>query len=160
MPDTQIPFFFFFSFSPIPFIIFALLVLLPPIDGRNSDPGSHCRLFFPLPTWYGPCLGIFVARIIQHFLPSPPTRVELCPYRRYHGLLTDNLVGLGFVWSVSYIKPIPTHEKRFAVAKKVAQMPLLTWWIYRGLGWPWIGEFVGFIIIFTSVYVFEPNRVW
>ena len=38
-----------FSFSlSVPFIIFALLVLLPP--GRNSDPGSHSRLFSPLST--------------------------------------------------------------------------------------------------------------
>ena len=35
-------------FFPIPFIIFALLFSLPP--SRNSDPGSHSRLFSPLPT--------------------------------------------------------------------------------------------------------------
>ena len=28
-----------------------------------------------------------------------------------------NLVGLGVLWSVSYIKLIPTHEKLFAVGK-------------------------------------------
>ena len=43
--------FFIFIFS-IPFIIFALLYSLPP--RRNSDPGSHSRLFSP-PTHYG-CL--------------------------------------------------------------------------------------------------------
>ena len=32
---------------PIPLIILALLSSLPP--GRNSDPGSHTRLFSPLP---------------------------------------------------------------------------------------------------------------
>ena len=36
---------FFFA---IPFIIFALLFSLPP--SRISDPGSHSRLFSPLPT--------------------------------------------------------------------------------------------------------------
>ena len=38
------------SFFSIPFIIFDLLFSLPPINSRNSDPGSHRRLFFPLPT--------------------------------------------------------------------------------------------------------------
>ena len=33
-----------FSF-PIPFIVLTLLLSLPP--GRNSDPGSHSRLFSP-----------------------------------------------------------------------------------------------------------------
>ena len=32
--------------------------------------------------------------------------------------------------------------------EKVAQMPLLTL-IFLGLGWPWVGEFDGFILIFT-----------
>ena len=36
---------FYFS---TPFIIFTGLVLVPP--SRNSDPGSHSRLFSPLPT--------------------------------------------------------------------------------------------------------------
>ena len=43
---------FFFS---IPFI-FALSFSLPPC--RNSDPGSHSRLFSP-PTHYGSCLAFF-----------------------------------------------------------------------------------------------------
>ena len=29
----------------------------------------------------------------------------------------ENLVALGFLQSVSYIKPVPTHEKIFAVGK-------------------------------------------
>ena len=37
-------------FPPIPFIIFALLFSLP--SSRNSDPGSHGRLFSP-PPHYG-----------------------------------------------------------------------------------------------------------
>ena len=40
--------FFFFFFFPMPFIMFALLFSLPP--SRSSDPGSHSRLFPPLPT--------------------------------------------------------------------------------------------------------------
>ena len=47
---------------------------LPP--SRNSDPGSHSRLFSP-PTHYGSYLASFFARRFQLFLPSS-TRVELC----------------------------------------------------------------------------------
>ena len=55
-------------------MIFALLFSLPP--SRNSDPGSHSRLFSP-PTHYGSCLACFIARRFQLFLTSS-TRVELC----------------------------------------------------------------------------------
>ena len=52
---------FFFVFFPIPFFIFALLFSLPP--SRNSDPGSHSRLFSPLTTtvtaYYGTCLAFY-----------------------------------------------------------------------------------------------------
>ena len=44
-------------FFPIPFTIFALLFSLPP--GRNSDLGSHSRLFSP-PTHYGSCLTMYI----------------------------------------------------------------------------------------------------
>ena len=47
--------FYFFPFFSIPFIIFALLFSLPP--SRNSDQGSHSRLF-PPPPYYGSCLAI------------------------------------------------------------------------------------------------------
>ena len=49
-------------------------------------------------------------------------------------------------------KTIPTHEKLFAVGKKVAQRPLFNLIFFLGWGWPWVGEFVGFIIIFTPEY--------
>ena len=42
--------FFLFYFICIPFIVFAPLFSLPSINSRNSDPGSHSRLFSPLPT--------------------------------------------------------------------------------------------------------------
>ena len=60
-------------------------------------------------------------------------------------MFAENSVGLGFLYSVSYIKPIPTHEKVLAVGKSgpVATFNL----IFLGLGWPWVGEFVGLIII-------------
>ena len=46
----------FFLLFAIPFVIFALLFSLPP--SRNSDPGSHSRLF-PLTHHYGSCLVYF-----------------------------------------------------------------------------------------------------
>ena len=41
-------------------------------------------------------------------------------------VFAENLVGLGFLQSVSYIKSISTHEKIFAVGKSDPKMPLLT----------------------------------
>ena len=66
--------FYFFPFFSIPFMIFALLFALPP--SRNSDPGSHSRLFSP-PTHYGSRLAFFFREKIFALLPSS-TRVELC----------------------------------------------------------------------------------
>ena len=62
-------------------------------------------------------------------------------------MFTDNLVGVGFLYSVSYIKPILTHEKLFAVGKNGPNATFNL--IFIGLDWPWVGEFDGFIIIFT-----------
>ena len=61
-------------------------------------------------------------------------------------MLAENLVGLGFLWSVSYIKSIPTHEKIFAVGKSGPNATFNL--IFLGLGWPRVGEFDGFFIIF------------
>ena len=47
---------------------------------------------------------------------------------------------------MSYIKPIPVHEKIYAVGKSGPTTTLNLFFL--GLGWPWVGEFVGFIIIF------------
>ena len=58
--------FFFFLFFPMPFIIFALLFSLPP--SRNSDPGSHSRLFSP-PTHYGSCLAFLSWEDFSSFFP-------------------------------------------------------------------------------------------
>ena len=59
-------------------------------------------------------------------------------------MFAENLVGLGLLLSVSYIKSIPTHEKVFAVGKSGPNATFDL--ICLGLGWPWVGEFVGFII--------------
>ena len=46
-----------------------------------------------------------------------------------------NLIGLGFLQSVSYTKSIPTHEKFAAVGKKSG--PNATFDLFfLGLGWP------------------------
>ena len=63
------------------------------------------------------------------------------------------MVGLGFLQSVSHIKPILTHEKLFAVGKSGPNATLSL--IFLGLGWPWVGEFDCFLILFTR-YTF-PN---
>ena len=65
----------------------------------------------------------------------------------FSSVFAENLVGLGFLYSVSYIKPIPTQEKIFAAGKSGPNVTFNR--IFIGLGWPWVGEFVGFIIIFT-----------
>ena len=55
-----------------------------------------------------------------------------------------------FSWSVSYIKSIPTHEILFAEGGgkggPSATFNLFFSWV--GLGWPWVGEFVGFVVMF------------
>ena len=71
---TRFLFFSFFLFS-IPFIIFALLFSLRP--SRNSNPGSHSRLFSPpahYPLRFVPCI------FFREKIPALPssTRVELC----------------------------------------------------------------------------------
>ena len=53
-------------------------------------------------------------------------------------VFAENVVGLGFLQPVSYIKPISTHEKVFAVGKKWPKLPLLPifflGWVGLGLG--------------------------
>ena len=63
------------------------------------------------------------------------------------GMFADNLVSLGFL-SVCYIKSIPTHEKKKKMLweKMVAQMPLLTYFLF-GLSLSWVGGFVCFVIL-------------
>ena len=60
------------------------------------------------------------------------------------------------------MKPI-THEKLISVGKSGPNAIFNP--IFIGLGWPWVGEFVGFIIILTHfvtqhnlVYRKHPNR--
>ena len=62
------------------------------------------------------------------------------------------MVRLDFLQSVSDVKLIPTHERIFAVQKSGPNAIFNL--LFLGLGWPWVGEFVGFIII----VVFFPTQ--
>ena len=68
--SREVPQVCFFFFKFIPFIIFALLFSLP--SSRNSDPGSHSRLF-STPTHYGSFLAFFFREKI-----STPSLVDSC----------------------------------------------------------------------------------
>ena len=57
------------------------------------------------------------------------------------GCLPRILVGMGLLLSVSYIKPIPTHEKSFAAGKSGPNATFDL--ICLGLGWPWVGLGLG-----------------
>ena len=70
----------------------------------------------------------------------------MLPARGVIRVFAEILVGLGFSESVSYIKSIPTHKKKIAVGKSGPNAKFNL--IFLGLGWPWVGEFVGFIVIF------------
>ena len=60
----------------------------------------------------------------------------------------EHLIGLGFLYSVSYTKINPNPRKIICCGKKIG--PNATFdLIFLGLGWPWVGEFVGFIVIST-----------
>ena len=86
-------------------------------------------------------------------------------YPRNRGF-AENLVGSGFLWSVSYTKTIPVvltaDVFQFFTKKQSQPTKNYVLWvksgpnatftqIFLGLSWPWVGEFVGFIIIFTCL---------
>ena len=57
---------------------------------------------------------------------------------------------LGWVSSLFPIYVInPNHQKSFAVGKSGPNAKFNL--IFLGLGWPWVGEFVGFIVILLSL---------
>ena len=67
-------------------------------------------------------------------------------------MFAENFVGLGWVGFLVvcslYIKSIPTHGKLYAVGKKWPKCYFHNLF-FLGLLWPWVGQFVGFIIILT-----------
>ena len=100
------------SFFSTPFIIFALLFSLRP--SRNSEPGSHSRLFSP--THYcSSCLAFFIARRLQLFLASStPRRIVPTHARRSQQLIlfifrkkhVQNITTAGFELHMSRINTI------------------------------------------------------
>ena len=69
-------------------------------------------------------------------------------------MFKGNLIGLGFLQSVPYIKPIPTQQKIIlCCGENVAQTPLLTW---SFLGWVGLGLALGWGVrrFHNNVYVF------
>ena len=65
----------------------------------------------------------------------------------------ENLVGLGFLVVCFLYKTNPKPTKKKLRCEKVGQNATFNL-IFLGLGWPWAGEFVGFIIIFICF----PNQ--
>ena len=59
----------FVSFFSIPFTLCALFLSLPPINSRNSDPGSHGRLSSPAPSTVR-AFDISIARRLHSALAS------------------------------------------------------------------------------------------
>ena len=53
-------------------------------------------------------------------------------------MFVENLIGLGFLESVSYKKQIPTHEKLFAVGKRGPNATAVTLF-FLALGWVGLG---------------------
>ena len=60
---------------------------------------------------------------------------------------------VGFRVACFLYKINPNPRKIFAVGKSGPNATLKLFFL--GLGWPWVGEFVGFVIMFTSKYVFS-----
>ena len=76
-----------------------------------------------------------------------PTQYNLVN-RKHHTInrvFAENLVRIGFLRSVSYIQPFPNHEKLLALGKNGPNATFNLFFL--GLGSPWVGGFVGFIII-------------
>ena len=67
---------------------------------------------------------------------------------------------VGFVVVCLLYKIKPNPRKNICCGKKWPKFHLLTYiFSFLGLGWAWVGEFVGFPIIFMF-YVFQPNIIW
>ena len=73
-------------------------------------------------------------------------------------VLAENLVGLVFLCSVSLYKTNPTPRKIVCCGKKVARNAPFNLY-FLGLGWPWVGEFIGFIIISSMCMPTQHNSV-
>ena len=78
------------------------------------------------------------------------------PFLLFIRVFAENLIGLGFLQSVSYIAPIPTHEKMFAVGKRGPNATFNLFFlgvIGLVLGW-------GVRRFHNNTYMFsQPNRI-
>ena len=71
-----------------------------------------------------------------------------CINHRIDRVIAENLDWVEFLVVVFLYKTNPNPQKKnYLLWEKVAQMPLFNL-IFLGLGWPWVGEFVGFITTF------------
>ena len=74
----------------------------------------------------------------EQSLPKRPIVMAIecgCPTFWLWTVFAENLVGLGFLQYVSYIKSIPTHKKIFSVRRSGSNATYNL--IFVGLGWPW-----------------------
>ena len=73
-------------------------------------------------------------------------------------MFAENLVGLGVLQSVSYIKPFPTHETLFAVGKSGANATFNHFsWAGLALGWG-VRRFHNDIYMFSNKPEFGKSR--
>ena len=71
-------------------------------------------------------------------------------------VFADNLVGLGFFVVCFLHENNPNPRKIIRCGGKKKGGPIATFNLFfLGLGWPWVGAFVGFIIIFTCSSFFS-----
>ena len=75
-----------------------------------------------------------------------------------HRAFEENLVGLGLlvVYFLYEINPDPRRKKM--LWEKVVQLFVTFNLIFLGLGWPWVGEFVGFVVIFMFLNPTELGK--
>ena len=79
---------------------------------------------------------------------------------RYHQgkrVFAENLAGLGFLQSVLLYKTDPNPRKVHFCGKKWPPNATFNL-VFLGLGWPWAGEFIGFII-FCLCFPTQQNLV-
>ena len=93
-------------------------------EGRSGSNATFNLIFLGL-GW--PSVGEFVGLIIIFACFSTQNNLVSRKYPNDHGLDfgDENLAGLGFLWSVSCMESIPTHQKKLRW-EKVDRMPLLT----------------------------------
>ena len=75
-------------------------------------------------------------------------------------VFTENSVGLDFLFLVVCFlyETNPNPRKNICLCEKVVQTPLFNL-IFLGVGWPWVGEFDGFIILLVC-FPTEQNLVY